>query len=496
MIYRTKFLREELSYGYFERKKSVGALLALGAFIGMLAFSIYFILQTLSQSVLSDEAGFLVQKSYHTTALLYLALSYVGFWVYNTVRFRMVTFSEVYENTWYGLVHQGYGIVTLVFGKLSAQMAGMLAMNTAGFVTTLLMSSFLKFPLIPGYLVSMFLVSTFNCASLLVLAMAASLVIRDIGNARSLFSVGAFLLVALQIALGFFALVTDRERILHVGALFLENAYLYVDIGVMALCMAFCVFKGSHITRLFNAPELSEPPELGREPGTRLIVQTQAAAPAIQRSARQLYESYQPRKRGNLLSSIMSLLLVLGVLVMFAVDAVVLAFSYASPERETSIMGIIPYIFQSSTMEPSIEYNDIAFFEIVDSYVLLNPDDIVLYKDETEIVQVRRVIEKLPDADTGAMMLEADIDYYPEGSQKGILHGYVREDAVYGRYVGRNRWLGVIALLANSMLGRILFMLVPIILLFFSKQIDDFFKRVGDPARHGPRARIDSGREP
>jgi hypothetical protein len=92
-------------------------------------------------------------------------------------------------------------------------------------------------------------------------------------------------------------------------------------------------------------------------------------------------------------------------------------------------------------------------------------------------------------------MLEVDIDYYPEGSQKGILHGYVEKSAVYGRLVGVNRWLGVVVLLANSMFGRILFMLVPIILLFFSKQINDFFKRVGDPRRHGARAQAASGPE-
>ena len=81
MIYRTNFLREELNYGYFERKKSIGSLIAFGVFLGMLTFSIYFIFQTLTQSVLSDEASFLVQRSYHTTSLLYLTVSYVVFWI-------------------------------------------------------------------------------------------------------------------------------------------------------------------------------------------------------------------------------------------------------------------------------------------------------------------------------------------------------------------------------------------------------------------------------
>ncbi|MEN6593955.1 MAG: hypothetical protein ABFC31_03265 [Clostridiaceae bacterium] len=490
MIYRTKFFKEELSYGYFERKQNVGALIGLGAFAGMLAFSIYFILQTLSKSVLSDQASFLVQQSYHTTELLYLAVSYVMVWIYLTARFQMATFSEVYENSWYGLVHQGYRVVTLVLGKLFAQLFGMLVINTAGFLTTLVMSSFLKFPLIPGYLVSMFLVGTFNCASLLILAMAASLVVREISNARSLFSVGAFLLFALQIMLGFFSLVTDRDSIMRVSALFYKSAYLYVDIAVMLVCVLVCVLKGSQIARLYNAPELAELPDLDHEPGTTLVVRTESEVPAIQRAAQQLSASYQPKKRGNLLSSLVSAVVVIAVLIMFAVDAVMLAFSYASPERETSIMGYIPYIFQSTTMEPSISYNDIAFFEVVDEYVLLNVDDIVLYKDTTGIVQVRRIIEKQTDAATGVSTLEVDIDYYPEGSQKGILHGYTAESSVYGRLAGVNRWLGVVVLLANSMIGRILFMLIPIILLFFNKQINDFFKRIGDPARRGTRAQL------
>lgn len=488
MIYRTKFFREELSYGYFERKKSLGALIALGIFLGMLTFSIYFIFQTLTRSVISDQASFLVQKSYHTTSLLYLSVSYVAFWIYIAARFQMVTFSEVYENTWYGLVHQGYSIAPLVLGKLFAQLFGILLTNTVGFLTTLLMSSFLKFPFIPGYLLSLFLVGTFNCATLLVLAMAASLLIRDISNARSLFSVSAFLLVALQIMLGFFALVTDRTSIRLVSALFTKSVYLYVNIALLLICVGLCIVKGSQAARLFHEPLLSEPPALNRAPGTRLLVRTESPIPAIRRNAAQLYASYQPRKRGNLLSSVMSFVLVIGVLAMFAVDFTMLAFSYASPEKETSIMGYIPYIFQSSTMEPEVKFNDIAFFEVVDEYVQLSVRDVVLYKDKMGLVQVRRIQKLFADETTGLPTLEADIDYYPEGTQQGILHDFVPESAVYGRLVGVNRWLGVIILLANSVLGRILFMLVPIILLFFSKQIDDFFKRVGSPARRERRA--------
>ena len=317
--------------------------------------------------------------------------------------------------------------------------------------------------------------------------MAASLIIRDISNARSLFSVATFLLIVLQIKLGFFSLVSDRDKIMRVSALFTGSAYLYIDLFLIVLCVIICIIKGSEVARLFHAPMFSAPPELGRAPGTRLVVRTESKAPAIVRNAKLRSDSYQPTKSGNLLSSIMSFVLVIGVLAMFAIDLVMLAFAYASPEKETSIMGYIPYIFQSSTMEPGIKYNDIAFFEAIDEYVQLNPKDVIICKDETGIVQVRRILKKFTDEKTGLVSLEVDIDFYPEGSQRGILHGFVTESAVYGRLSGVNRWLGVVILFANSMFGRMLFMLVPIILLFFSKQINDFFKRVGKPNNDKPR---------
>ncbi len=490
MIYRTNFFREELSYGYYERKKSLAALILLGAFLGMLTFSIYFVFQTLRQSVLSDAASFLMEKSNHTTALMYTAVSFLAFWIYLSARFQMLTYSEVYENTWYGLVHSGYSIVTLVLGKLLAQLFGILLMYTAGFLTTLLMSAILRFPLIVGYLISLYLAGALNCASLLILAMAASLVVRDISNARSLFSMGALLLIVLQIVLGFFSLVTRRESIIRVSALFVKSAYLYVDLAIMIACVAVSIVKGGKAARIYHEPMLSETPRMESVHGAQLVVRTESSENAIRRNAKLLSESYMPKKRGNLLSSFMSFVLFVVVFSMLAVDLMLLAFSYASPEKETSVLGYMPYVFQSSTMEPQIKFNDVAMFELVDQYVAVNEEDVVMYKDETGIVQVRRVLKKFTDETTNLPMIEVDIDYYPQGSQQGILHAFVEQSAVFARLVGVNRWLGVVILFANSTLGRLMLMLVPIILLFFSKQINEFFRRIGDPARKGARTYV------
>ncbi len=135
---------------------------------------------------------------------------------------------------------------------------------------------------------------------------------------------------------------------------------------------------------------------------------------------------------------------------MLAVNLVLLVFNYASPEKETAVMGYIPYIFQSTTMEPTVYYNDIAFFEKVDQYVKIDLGDIVLYKDDVGVVQVRKLLAYSVDPETGGERIEADITHYVEGAQKDALKTTLTRRQIYGRLVGTNRYIGVVVLFANT----------------------------------------------
>jgi hypothetical protein len=45
---------------------------------------------------------------------------------------------------------------------------------------------------------------------------------------------------------------------------------------------------------------------------------------------------------------------------------------------------------------------------------------------------------------------------------------------IYGVFIGRSRWLGALILFANSVFGRITFLLIPLLVLYFYKQIKSF----------------------
>ena len=56
MIYNTSFMRKELRNAYMQQKFSRNRQFSLGLFLGLISFAIYFSLQTLKQSVVSDAA--------------------------------------------------------------------------------------------------------------------------------------------------------------------------------------------------------------------------------------------------------------------------------------------------------------------------------------------------------------------------------------------------------------------------------------------------------
>ena len=185
-------------------------------------------------------------------------------------------------------------------------------------------------------------------------------------------------------------------------------------------------------------------------------------------------------KRWTLPALISSIFVIAAIAAMLLINVLVLAFSYASPEKETSINGVIPYIFQSYTMEPAIMYNDVALFRKVDTQEKLNIGDIILYKDIAGTVNVGELISFETDPETFEETgnLTTDILYYADERYRGMAEQTVSRDLVYGVHIGNNRWFGAIVLFANTIIGRLILLLIPTFLIFFYEPIVNFFKTI------------------
>ena len=123
MINKISLLKKEISYGYYQKQDGLKELIGFGVFFGMLAFSVYFVMQTLTQSVLTDDAPYFMRPSYFSTTFIYLMVSGIGFLIYFEGKFSQVSFVEVYDNSWYCMTHLKYSVWEMVFSKLLVQIA-------------------------------------------------------------------------------------------------------------------------------------------------------------------------------------------------------------------------------------------------------------------------------------------------------------------------------------------------------------------------------------
>ena len=260
-----------------------------------------------------------------------------------------------------------------------------------------------------------------------------------------------------------------------------QTIYMIVVGVVIVICVVLCLVKGIHLARTYNAPLLRTLPLLKQKPEGTVVVGVVTSRK--RKSERVLEAQTSPGgtlRRWNLPSLITGTLVIIAIAGMVLVNLVVLAFGYASPDKETSISGIIPYVFQSHTMEPDIMYNDVAFFRKIDYQEHLEIGDIILYKDATQSVSVGEItgfaVDETTEEPTGELL--TDIVYYADERYRGMAAQTVERDQVYGVHTGNNRWFGAIVLFANTILGRLILLLIPTFLIFFYEPIVNFFKTI------------------
>lgn len=483
MLYNTNFIRKEFRSSYTQQSFSYRRQVSLGVFLGLLTFALYFSLQTLKESVISTSAPYLLLPSFFSTLYIYLIISLMfNVWLY-IVNYEYMTLLEVRQNRWYALVQLGYSPSRLIASKIVARIIAQLSTYTIGYIATLFLTSFLKFPFVTGYMFSMYFMGFIDIVLLALLSLTASLFIRDMYNARYMVGIIALCVIGFKFISRYFAVLSDRTLMNGLGSMFdlSKTAYMYIVAVVIVVCIVICLFRGIGLARIYNRPLPRALPLLKHKPEGTVVVGVLSGS---KRKAERILEAQtspsEGKKRWTLPAIISSVLVIASIALMVLINVLVLAFSYASPEKETSINGVIPYVFQSHTMEPAIMYNDVALFRKVDMLEKLQIDDILLYKDSTGSVNVGQLKSFVMDPETFEETgeLQTDILFYADERYRGMAEQTIPREYVYGVHTGNNRWFGAIVLFANTILGRLILLLIPTFLIFFYEPIVNFFKSI------------------
>lgn len=470
MIYKSSYFNKELRQVYFENKVSTKRKIAFALFVGLLSFAIYFAAQPLKESVLYDTIPVIMQPGYFSTLFIYIHVALAANTLYFMIYYESLFFHEISKNSWYLLVKMGYNAAAMIFSKMAAVLLSTAFIYTLGFVFTIFLTFFLKYNLLWSYFPTLYLAGLIDLLIISAVAMMISPFVKTVTNARYLIFFSPALLMALKIKLNYYEILSNRVTMQSLFNLFdtSRSSFLPVAVIVVALSTILFIIKARNISRYYNLPYSGYVDLLPSHPPVVLISKTGRHKPLDNRD--------KIERRSKIFDLAFTSFLIIFVLAALAINVMILLISVSTPGKEVSIGGVIPYIFQSRTMEPAIMLNDLAYFKEVKGEEQIGTGDIILF-EENHTTYVERIVSASEDS------YQVDIDCYPDDARPGSMIKDVKRKDVRAIFSSRNRWLGALILFANTIFGRLLFLLIPAILLFYHRPLTELLLKRTLPGR-------------
>ena len=461
MIYKNSYFKKELRQAYMGNKISTNRKMASALFLGLVSFALYFVFQTLQKSILSDVVPEIMQPSYFSTVYLYIHIAVVFNISYFIVYYDYLFFSEIRKNSWYLLIQMGYHPMNMLFSKFFALMYSVLQIYTVGFVVTVILTFLLKYTLIVSYLPTLYFVGLVDLLLITVLSMTFSLYAKTVINGRYWTFFSIVVIFVLKVTLGQYLVISNRVSMQNIFTLFDLKLSLYWSVGaaITIACFLICLFRSKNLAKYYNLP-----------PDVAIMSADVDLIEIDSKTGKQILIGSKAKKgwRGRIVDTVTTIFLIVFICAALAFNLFVILINASTPGQEVTIRGVIPFVFSSSTMEPEIMINDLAYFQKIDVQYQIEKGQIILF-EENNVLFVEQVTDKAGN------QLTVDIVNYPPMSQIGAMKKNVARQAVHGIYSGRNRWLGALILFANTIVGRLLFLLVPAVLLFYQGQLYKYF---------------------
>ncbi len=465
MIYIKSYFKKELQNAYIQYHMSKRNRIFFALFLGLLSFAMHFVLQTLTDSVLSDAVPEIMQTSYFSTLYTYNSITFLVYVVYFVINYSNLSFAEIKKNRWYSLIKMGYKPIPMIFSKFIALILSVFFIYSIGFVFTILLTIFLKYNFILAYLPSLYFVGLFDLVAVTILFTSASLFIKNPANVKYFIFITTVLIVVAHMLLGYNDIVANRVLMQNFSILFDFGRSLYLPaLATISLAgLVIAVFKAKNASQYYTIPYYNTYDYV--LPENTLIVKYNPKA----QKAVPINNEKRSVLRSKIFNTTVTIFLVIFICAALAFNVFIILISTSQPGKEVTISGKIPYIFKSDTMEPTIMENDLAYFDRVGNAADIELGDVVLFLYDNTVY-----IERVTSIDGNS--LTVDIDAYPPLSQKGVMIKTIERNTVYGIFSYRNRWLGALILFANTILGRVIFLILPALLLFFNKPMKTVFE--------------------
>lgn len=453
---------------YIEKKAKSQNIIWYGVMVGFLSFLLHVTLQTLTRSVLSTSFPQYMMPSYFSTLSLYILIAFIMYIVYMIRYFDLLTFAEISANKWYTLAINGYDPLQMTLTKLLLRLKEIVIYYTVGFVVTILLTMLLQYPLILNYMMSLYIVGLVDIIFVTVVTMECSLFITEQRDARYVIVLSAVVIWILRLTSGYYNLISnpvDLQNITHLFDYFGQSNYLFYFLIVVIICLVTLTIRAKTISQYTNFPFYEKDMDLDDD--ERIVIPKQD-------SYEDVVNQFIKNQHHKGFDQLVMIALIAAISVSIMLNLFVLFISSASPEKKSELFGQIAYVMDHDELNPDINCNDFVIFRSIDRTDEVRINDIILYetKDGAKAAYV---------VDIDSMNQKLTVNTEKTQNDQELT---IRKEDVYGIYSARSPWLGVLLLFANTLIGRLIFLLIPAVLLYYYKPVKNYLRRRGMSKYH------------
>ncbi|HPG92440.1 MAG TPA: hypothetical protein PK675_03420 [Clostridia bacterium] len=453
MIYKNSYFNRELKEAYIVESTSRRNSVLYGFLYVVVTIALHLILNTLSDTVFGELFPEIMSASIFSIVFLYNFVALVLFVIYLISNYQLLTFQEISDNRWYPLIKNGYSVNKMITAKLLARFFRVLIVYTVGFAGCLILGGLIGYQLVLHYLLSLYFVGVTDILLIYMISLTISNFIKK-SRYMSLVIIVVFVLVTvLQVQLGYYEAISNVTVMSNFANLFVFPRLLYtlISVFIFLLCLAVTYLTVRYKSRLFSMTKVKD---------AEYYMDYKSDKIEAAKSS-----TLNPSKVIN--AAVTSVIVVL-VLILLAFNvAVLLTTDFGGLDQ----VAVKPILFQSSTMSPVINLNDLAFFEKIDDSYAPQTGDIVLFQYNGE-----EYVEAIVEINTDGQII-VDVTNYSAGTEVDFFVKTISIDSISRIYTGSNRWLGAVVSFSRSFFGRIVMMLLPIVLIIYRKNIVEWFVR-------------------
>lgn len=475
MIYTNNYRDEELSKSFLSYHGKKYRFLVFSILAVLISFVLTLLFFSFDGTIVNEVFPTITgANSKSLFAVLFMLLPIVFIMIISILftNYRTMTFAEITTNRMYMLIKMGEDINKVVLLRLLTALLLPIVLYSTSFVLALFVSIIFSYTInvlvMPGLYLSGLIILELATSVLLLL----SLFIKKVKYAVFIYC-GLFVLFALGVYFSNFGNVIQLSiNVSSIGVIFgkATNYFLFICLGLTLVILLIILLRSLNLVKFYSTKKIDLKGIVVLDYNKNIPIKVKAD---------------NSKRKEKAFNGVIYSLFGLLVGISFFTNMFLIYMSTNNLKTQTIYNNIIPVVVGSATLKQGeleinpgvdrpqfIEENDLAFFEsTADQNKVIEVGNIIYYIDSNT---GEAVIEKVKFIDGNNYSI--DVTYYPNEDDQGTLATTITRTQIKGVLVYVNRPLGSWIAINSSAIGKVVFLVVPLIAIVFYDRFRKLFK--------------------